>query len=436
VIEIIASKQAGRELTPEQIAEFVQGAARGSVPDYQLSALLMAIYFQGMSRAETTALTRAMADSGVRVDLSSVPGRKVDKHSTGGVGDKVSLVAAPLAAALGVPVPMMSGRGLGHTGGTLDKLESIPGFTTRLTVDQFVRQVAEIGCALIGQSEALVPADRKLYALRDVTSTVHSLPLITASILSKKIAEGTDALLLDVKFGRGAVFPEPDQARRLARTLVETGSGLGLHVEALLTDMDQPLGRAVGNWLEVLECRRIMRGEDDAPDLKDLCLAQAARMLVLGGRAEDDASARALAQAALDDGRAWAKFREIVRRQGGDGRFLDEPDLYPEAACQAVLEADRDGFVAGLDARFIGQAAVHLGAGRRRQDDAIDYTAGIILHRKRGDAVREGEALATLHAADEARLEAVLPAVAEAFEIADTPPPPRPLILERVAWEG
>jgi len=309
--EIIAKKQAGQELSAAQIEDFVMGYVKGSVPDYQMSALLMAIYFQGMSFRETADLVKIMTASGRQVNLEQVPKRKVDKHSTGGVGDKVSLVLAPIVAACGVPVPMISGRGLGHTGGTLDKLESIPGFTTSLTVEEFIQQVAEVGCALIGQTDEIVPADAKMYALRDVTATVGSIPLVAGSIMSKKIAEGINALLLDVKFGRGAIFPDIEKARQLAHHLVAIGAGVNLSVTALLTDMDQPLGRAVGNWIEVNECLKILRNQDDATDLQELCLTEAAIMLQLGEQTEDYRAARRLAEDALRSGALPRKPRTL-----------------------------------------------------------------------------------------------------------------------------
>jgi pyrimidine-nucleoside phosphorylase len=435
-IEIISRKQAGTELSADEIREIVFGYTRGEVPDYQMSAFLMAVYFQGMTQRETGDLVRTMTASGRRADLSNIPGRKVDKHSTGGVGDKVSLVVAPLVASLGVPIPMISGRGLGHTGGTLDKLESIPGFTTTLSVAQFIRQVADLGCALIGQTDEIVPADRKMYALRDVTSTVRSLPLIAGSILSKKLAEGAQALMLDVKFGRGAIFDNVAEARSLAKYLVDIGSETGLEITALLTDMDQPLGYAVGNWLEVRECLDLMRGTAAAPDLKELCLVQAAIMLTLGERAENYTEGRALAESALHSGSAFLKFVEIAHRQQAEVRFLENPDLYPTANANRVLEAKRNGYVSDLNALSIGQAAVSLGAGRMRKEDPVDYTAGIILHRKRGDYAEKGQPLATLFGATVDRIASVAAAVEAAFTIEDTPPASRPLILSRLTING
>jgi len=434
--DLIARKQAGQELSASEIEAAVQSYSNGIIPDYQMAALLMAIYFQGMSLRETADLTRAMINSGQKMDLTRVLGKKVDKHSTGGVGDKVSLIVAPIVASLGVPVPMISGHGLGHTGGTLDKLESIPGFRTDLSVDEFVRQVADIGCALIGQTADIVPADRKMYALRDVTSTVRSLPLIAGSILSKKVAEGADALLLDVKFGSGAVFSNLDDARKLAQHLVGIGTELGLEVRALLTDMDQPLGMAVGNWLEVVECVQVMKGEARPKDLVELSLAQSALMLMMGQKAQGYRSAYQLAEAALDSGKAWSKFAEITRRQGGDIRYLENPALYRKAGVSRTIKADKAGFIAKLEALAIGQAAVSLGAGRRQKEDRIDYTAGILLRCRIGDRVAQGDPIATIYSAGEEKIKAVMPALVAAFGISQEPPAPRPLILSMITPDG
>ncbi len=436
VVDLIAKKQAGGELDAAEIAFIVEGYTYSKIPDYQMAALLMAIYFRGMSRRETVDLVRTMVASGKTADHGSIPAVKVDKHSTGGVGDKVSLLVAPVVASLGIPVPMISGRGLGHTGGTLDKLESIPGFTTRLTLRQFERQVAEIGCALIGQTDEIVPADQKMYALRDVTGTVRSVPLIVSSILSKKIAEGVDALLLDVKFGRGAVYADLDDARELARNLVEIGEDLGLKIRALLTDMNQPLGRAVGNWLEVRECLEAMTGRADPGDLLEISIAEAALMLLLGSSADDYSAAEARAKDALDSGAAFDKFVEIARRQGADVRCLENPDIYPSAAAQKDLVSPESGFVCDIDAREIGLAAVDLGAGRRRKEDKISYTAGIILHKKHGEWVDKGEPLATLYADDADKITEVEPAVAAAFTLRAEEPPPRTLIVSQLTKEG
>lgn len=434
--DVIARKQAGLELTTAEIEDLVRGYVQGSVTDYQMSALLMAIYFRGMSFRETADLVKVMTASGKQTDLSNIPGRKVDKHSTGGVGDKVSLLVAPIVSSLGVPVPMISGRGLGHTGGTLDKLESIPGFTTALSVRQFAEQLSRIGCALIGQSDEIVPADKKMYALRDVTSTVKSNPLIAGSILSKKIAEGIDALVLDVKFGRGAIFEEVSQARELARLLVAIGTKLGLEVRALLTDMDQPLGRAVGNWLEIRECLDLMRGETDSPDLLELSMTQSAIMLTLGGKAADYESGRSMAAEALKSGRAFQKFVEIARSQKADVNFLENPSRYPKAAASRDVKSNKSGYVQSLDALAIGEAAMNLGAGRKRLEDRIDFGAGIILHKKRGDRVVRNDLLATLYSASEEKIETALPTVFDAYRIEENEPEARPLIISEIMPEG
>ena len=429
-VDVIRAKRDGGVLSSEQIAWMVAGAANGSIPPYQLSAWLMAVWLQGMTPAETAALTEAMVRSGVRVDLSHVPGLKVDKHSTGGVGDKTSLVIAPLVAACGVPVPMMSGRGLGHTGGTLDKLESIAGFRTRLTLDEFRAQVADLGCALIGQTDDVAPADRTLYALRDVTATVESLPLICASILSKKIAEGIDALVLDVKTGSGAFMASEEDARALAHALVGLGEQSGLKVAALLTQMDQPLGRTVGNALEVRECLDVLRG-GGPPDLVALSLELAALMVWLGrpGTALEDARQRV--RTALADGAAFRVFRSVVARQGGEVGMVDDPGALPLAPVREPYLAPEDGYVARVDAGLIGRAAVQLGAGRARAEDAVDPAVGFVLSAVAGDRVSRGDPLVVIHARSVDDAAAVRPTLDRAFTVADAPRPAQPLILDR-----
>ncbi len=430
-VDIIRAKRDGNALTREQIAWVVAGASDGSVPDYQLSAWLMAVWLRGMSAEETAWLTEAMVGSGIRVDLSAVPGVKVDKHSTGGVGDKTSLVIAPVVAALGVPVPMMSGRGLGHTGGTLDKLESIAGFRTRLTLDEFRAQMVELGCALIGQTDEVAPADRTLYALRDVTATVESLPLICASILSKKIAEGIDALVLDVKTGSGAFMAREDDARALADALVGLAERSGLRVAALLTQMDVPLGRAIGNALEVRECVDVLRGGGPA-DLVELSVELAALMAWLGQRYASLDDARAAVRDALRDGRGLAKFRAIVQRQGGDVSMIDDTATLPAAPVRDVFVAPRAGYVARYDAGLLGRAAVLLGAGRAKAEDPVDPAVGFELLAVPGDPVSEGAPLIAIHARTADDVAAVLPMLAEALSMTDAAPPPRPLILDRL----
>ena len=430
-VDIIRAKRDGNALTREQIGWMVTGASDGSVPTYQLSAWLMAVWLRGMSPEETTWLTDAMVGSGVRVDLSAVPGVKVDKHSTGGVGDKTSLIIAPVVAALGVPVPMMSGRGLGHTGGTLDKLESIRGFRTRLTLDEFRAQVAELRCALIGQTDDVAPADRTLYSLRDVTATVESLPLICASILSKKIAEGIDALVLDVKTGSGAFMVREEDARALADALVALAERSGLRVAALLTQMDVPLGRTIGNALEVRECIDVLRG-GGPPDLVELSVELAALMVWLGkGRASLD-EARQAVRTALGDGSGLAMFRAIVERQGGDVGMIDDPSTLPRAPLVETFASPGDGYVARYDAGLLGRAAVQLGAGRARAEDAVDPAVGFELLAVPGDRVTAGTPLIAIHARTADDVAAVRPMLAEALTITDTPPAPRPLILDRL----
>lgn len=429
-VDIIRVKRDGGALSREQIDVMVRGATDGSVPPYQLSAWLMAVWLRGMTPVETADLTEAMVTSGIRVDLSSVPGRKVDKHSTGGVGDKTSLVVAPIVAACGVPVPMMSGRGLGHTGGTLDKLEAIPGFHTRLTLAEFRAQLEDIGCALIGQTDDVAPADRTLYALRDVTATVESLPLICASILSKKIAEGIDALVLDVKTGAGAFMPDERDARALAEALVGLAEASGLTAAALLTTMDAPLGRCVGNALEVRECLDVMRGEGP-DDLVELSVELAAVMLRLGERADSLEAGRALARTALHDGAAMRVFRAIVERQGGDLRVIDDPARLPQAPSVEVFTADTDGYVTALHAGLLGHASLHLGAGRGRVDDEVDPAVGLVVRAPVGTRVTAGVPLLEVHSRGGATRDAAWALISEAVRVGPSPPSLRPLILDR-----
>ena len=430
-VDIIRAKRDGDALTRDQIAWMVGGAGDGSVPDYQLSAWLMAVWLRGMSPEETAWLTEAMVHSGIKVDLSSVPGVKVDKHSTGGVGDKTSLVIAPVVAACGVPVPMMSGRGLGHTGGTLDKLESIRGFRTRLTLDEYKAQVADLGCALIGQTDEVAPADRTLYALRDVTGTVESLPLICASILSKKIAEGIDALVLDVKTGSGAFMSRLEDARALAEALVGLAERSGLRVAALLTQMDEPLGRTVGNALEVRECIDVLRGGGPA-DLIELSLELSALMVWLGRPGSQLDEARAAVRKAIADGSAFDLFRRIVSRQGGDVGMIDDPSTLPQAPVRDSVVARRGGYIARIDAGLVGRAAVNLGAGRARAEDAVEPSVGFDLLAVAGDRVEAGAPIVLVHARSAEDVEAVRPMLDAAITYADQPPARRPLILERL----
>lgn len=428
---IIARKRDGHALTREEIDAFVRGATDGSWADYQLSALLMAVYLRGMSAEETAHYTDAMMRSGTVADLRHVPGIKVDKHSTGGVGDKVSIPLAPLVVACGVPVPMISGRGLGHSGGTLDKLESIPGFRTDLSLDAYRGQVAAIGCALIGQTRDLAPSDRKLYALRDVTATVECIPLICGSILSKKLAEGIDALVLDVKFGRGAFMKTPAEARQLATALVNVGRAGGKRVRALLTAMHEPLGRTVGNALEVAESIACLRGTGP-DDLWRVTQALGAQMLLLGGAAAEVTEAEAKLKAAVSSGRALAKLREIVAAQGGDARVVDEPERLPRARLQVPLPAPADGWIADVDAMGVALAALRLGAGRARAEDKVDPAVGVSGLVKMGEKITAGAPLCVIHANEEAALAEAKAMLARAITVGDQPGVPPALVGELI----
>jgi len=430
-VDIIAKKRDGGALAREEIRFFVEGVTGGGLPDYQASALLMAVLLRGMSPEETAWLTDAMVHSGIRVDLSAIPGVKVDKHSTGGVGDKTSLILAPVAAACGVPVPMMSGRGLGHTGGTLDKLESIPGFRVDLSLDAMKAALARVGCAMIGQTAQIAPADKKLYALRDVTATVESIPLITASIMSKKIAEGINALVLDVKTGSGAFMKTEADSRRLAESLVSIGNASGVKTEAIITTMDAPLGRAVGNALEVIECVEVLKGRGPQ-DLIDVSVDLAARMLVLGKVADDIADAEQQVRRAIESGAGLERFRRVIENQGGDPAVVDDYARLPQAPHREVAAAPRAGYLVRLDAELIGRASVILGAGRDRVDDPVDPAVGITLHGKPGDALRAGDPILELHYRDRARLESALQLVTAAVTIDDAPPSVRRAIVGEV----
>ncbi|HEX7880786.1 MAG TPA: thymidine phosphorylase [Candidatus Eisenbacteria bacterium] len=424
---LIARKRDGEPLSAAEIESFVRSFLEGGVADYQMSAFLMAVFFRGMTGDETAALTRVMVDSGTRLDLASVPGIKVDKHSTGGVGDKVSIPLAPLVAACGVPVPMISGRGLGHTGGTLDKLESIPGFRTRLPADEFTRVLAEVGYVMGGQSADLAPADRRMYALRDVTGTVESIPLIVSSILSKKVAEGAGALVMDVKFGRGAFMPDVAQAARLGRELARVGRLLGVEVRVFLTDMDRPLGRKIGNALEIAESIELLTG-GGPPDLREITIAFGSAMLVLGGKAADDVEGRRRIEGAITDRSGLERFRRLIEAQGGDASVLDDPSRLPRSPIVETVRAPEGGFVLDIDPRTLGEAVIDLGGGRRRAEDAVDPAVGFDLAVARGDAVRRGQPLATIHASDRAGLAAAESAVHRAFRIGPERPAVRPLI--------
>jgi len=431
-VDLILRKRGGEELSVDEIQFLVNGYTTGEIPDYQMSAFLMATFFSGMEDRELSALTECMMNSGEVLSLSSIPGLKVDKHSTGGVGDKTSLICAPIAAAAGVVVPMVSGRGLGHTGGTLDKLESIPGFRTDLTIDQFRGQLASLGLCFIGQSEEIAPADKRLYALRDVTGTVESIPLIASSIMSKKLAEGVDALVLDVKVGNGAFMKKQVDARRLAQAMVGIGRRLDKRVQALITDMNQPLGFAIGNALEVMEVSQTLQKAGPA-DLTRLSLELAARMIHLGKRAETLDEARKIAEDKLMDGSAYAKFKAVVEAQGGNSQALDRFDLLPNATGMREVVTPRAGFVSAIMAEDIGRASQMMGAGRARKEDAIDPAVGVILEVKVGEKVDAGSVLCRLYYTNEEGLEEAAELVEDAFRISGTRPEERELILEVVS---
>jgi pyrimidine-nucleoside phosphorylase len=423
-VQLIAAKRDGAKLSASDLDAFVDAYTNGAVPDYQMSAFLMAAYLNGLSPAEAAALTDAMLQSGTHIDLSDVPGVKVGKHSTGGVGDKVSLILVPLVASCGVPVAKLSGRGLGHTGGTLDKLESIPGFHFDLPVDAYRQQVTDVGGVIAGQTGEVAPADKKLYALRDVTATVDSIPFIAASIMSKKLAEGNDALVLDVKCGRGAFMKTKPDARALAETMVAIGAEHDTPVVAVMTNMDVPLGRAVGNWPEVDEAIACLQGEHAESSLMQIVRELAGEMIALGGGAATPSEGRAKARDAIDSGAALTRFRHLVTAQGGDPAYVDAPDTRPGSAPIAEVRAAEgaSGYVRDVDALSIGRAAVDLGAGRRTKDDMVDPVAGLTALKKPGEQVEEGTVLARLHAGGTPDLDAVRTAVREAYTFSDAPP--------------
>ncbi|PEN11291.1 thymidine phosphorylase [Longibacter salinarum] len=437
-VHLIAHKRDGQSLDPDDIRAFINAYTAGDVPDYQMSAFLMATYLNGLDDAEAAALTDAMLHSGRVLDLSDLSGTKVDKHSTGGVGDKVSLILAPVVAACGVPVPMISGRGLGHTGGTLDKLESIPGFRTDLSIETYRQQLEDIGLVLIGQTAEMAPADRKLYALRDVTATVESIPLIAASIMSKKLAEGIDALVLDVKCGRGAFMKTEKDARKLAETLTAIGEKNGTPTTALMTRMDVPLGRAVGNWPEVAESIECLRGEHDDSELMEVTIGLAGEMLALGGVADSPEEGREQARASVADGSALDTFRTLVETQDGDPTVIDDPSSRPgsEPVAEVVAPDSLHGTITDIDALAIGFAAVDLGAGRRTKEDTVDPTAGLVFERRVGDQVKPGDVLARLYAKDESRVPAAQEAIADAFTAGDEAPESTSAILDRYTRNG
>ncbi|MFZ5647769.1 MAG: pyrimidine-nucleoside phosphorylase [Bacillota bacterium] len=429
--DIILKKRQGYPLESSEIEYFVKGCVSGSIPDYQVTALLMAVFFKGLDQRETTDLTLSMYRSGDTIDLTELPGIKVDKHSTGGVGDKTTLVLAPLVASAGVTVAKMSGRGLGHTGGTIDKLESIPGFRVEMDHRDFIAQVRKTGLAVVAQTGNLVPADKKLYSLRDVTATVDNISLIASSVMSKKLASGADAIVLDVKVGKGAFMKNESEAVELARLMVEIGRNLGRKTVALITSMDHPLGRAVGNSLEVKESIETLRNSGPE-DLKNICLALGAEMVVLAGKAATTEEARKILEQNLQNGSALSKFRQMIEAQGGDPSVTENTGLLPEAGKNSAVAAERDGYITGVDAMEIGLSAMTLGAGRETKDSPIDPSAGLLLHRKVGDRVKKGDPLATLYYNWEDRLERALDLAEKAFTVGDGPPDLPPAVLKRI----
>jgi pyrimidine-nucleoside phosphorylase len=430
MVDLIEEKKAGETLNKEEIKFFINGYVKGTIPDYQVSALLMAIIFKGMEQSEIFNLTEVMRDSGDIIDLSSIKGVKVDKHSTGGVGDKVSLVLGPMVASCGVKLAKMSGRGLGHTGGTLDKLESIPGMNVRIDEAAFKKQVADIGIAIIGQTDNLDPADKKLYALRDVTGTVNSMALIASSIMSKKLASGADTILLDVKFGEGAFMKTIDDARQLATLMVDIGKHFGKDTRAEITDMGEPLGYAVGNILEVKEAIATLHGKGPQ-DLHDICIASGSTMLMQAKVCQSIDEAKELLETKLASGEAFNKFCDMVKAQGGDVSFIEHPEKFPVAMYKQDIKATQSGYVEKLDALAIGLDAMKLGAGREKEDDRIDYTAGIVLNKKVGDKVSKGDVLATLNT-ERPSFDRIAKDIYSAFSITDQPVQVHPIIWDTI----
>ncbi len=432
MIDVIIKKRSGKVLTQDEFDFVSQGAAKGTIPDYQLSAFLMACFLNPLNDKETAMLTKAMAHSGARLDFSATKLPKVDKHSTGGVGDGISMALAPLVACAGVAVPMMSGRGLGHTGGTLDKLESMKNFEVRVPVNLIYRQIKKLNVCMFGQTKDLAPADKKLYSLRDATGTVESRPLIVASILSKKYAEGVDSLLMDVKYGSGAFMQKLEDSRKLAHSLVSTAKLLGLKCRALITYMDQPLGRAIGNGNEMMQTVLILKGDKQlAPDFYELLLEEAVNMLLLSGKYKDAKKARALLEEKIENGEAAAKLREMIKWQGASPEAIDNPTKYfKPAKLKYELKADKNGYVEHIDAKTAGMAGVLLGAGRNTMEDKIDYGAGIWLHKKSGDAVKKGDVIAALYASDKKRLETGVELFKKAVKLSAKKPAPYKIVKE------
>ena len=432
-VDLIIQKRNGEVLSPGDIHALVAAYTRGDVPDYQMSAFLMATFLNGLNQPEAAALTESMLHSGIVLDLSDIPGVKVDKHSTGGVGDKISLILAPIVAACGVPVPMISGRGLGHSGGTLDKLESIPGFRVDLDIDTYRKQLASLGLVMIGQTSEIAPADRKMYALRDVTGTVECIPLIASSIMSKKLAEGIDGLVLDVKCGKGAFMKTEEEAEQLAKTLMDISTSFGKSVVAWMTTMDQPLGYAVGNWLETEESIRCLQGEY-VEDLMELTYTLAGEMIFLGKVAASPEEGRQLAEKAVASGKAFEKFVQLVDIQGGDVDIVVNPGTMPRARFVETVTAPKPGgYITALDSLCIGKAGLQLGAGRLAKEDSIDPTAGVMLHKKEGDFVHPEEPIATLYTNQPVDVQTISDFVKNAFTFSDKKTEPRPLLLNRYA---
>ncbi|RFB17050.1 pyrimidine-nucleoside phosphorylase [Bacillus sp. HNG] len=431
MVDLIEKKRDGMELTSEEISFVVDGYTKGEIPDYQMSAFTMAVFFTGMTKQEQADFTMAMVQSGDTIDLSGIEGVKVDKHSTGGVGDTTTLVLAPLVASVGVPVAKMSGRGLGHTGGTIDKLESVSGFHVEINNEDFIRLVNQNKVAVIGQSGNLTPADKKLYALRDVTATVNSIPLIASSIMSKKIAAGADAIVLDVKTGAGAFMKDLDDAKELAKTMVDIGNNVGRNTMAIISDMSQPLGFAIGNALEVKEAIDTLRGEGPA-DLQELCLVLGSQMVVLGKKANSIEEARSLLEESIKNGKALETFKTFLSSQGGDASVVDSPEMLPKAKYQFEFEAESDGYVSGIIADSIGTAAMLLGAGRATKESSIDLAVGLVLRKKIGDKVLKGDSLVTIHSNFEDIAE-IKKKLSESISISSNPVKPPTLIIDKIS---
>lgn len=429
--DLIQKKRDGGKLDVSEIKEMIMLYTAGDIPDYQMSAMMMAIFYQGLDDEETLALTLAMRDSGDTLDLSAIKGIKADKHSTGGVGDKTSIALAPLVSSVGVKVAKMSGRGLGHTGGTIDKLESFPGFNISLSEEQFISQVNETGMAIMGQTKTLAPADKKLYALRDVTATVEQLSLIASSIMSKKLACGADAIVLDVKCGSGAFMKDIDHARALANEMVKIGKGAGKNMRALITDMDEPLGFAVGNILEVKEAIDTLKGKGPE-DFTDLCLLLGSRMVLLSGLASDEKEAEDMLKASIADGRALDQLARFVKAQGGDDSYVYDPSKFENAAFTKVLTADKDGFVESIICDEAGLASMMLGGGREKKDDIIDLSVGIVFEKKKGDAVKKGDSIAVMHYNDETKIDAAFERLSNAVKIGEKDPGRKKILLDEI----